>query len=119
MTKNTKYFLYLLCGVLMFATFEVVSKSTGGYISASQLTFYRFLIGGVILLPFALRDLKVHHIRFSPKLILTFLVTGFLLVFISMNLCQVGLSHTSASLVAVLFSSNPLFVSLFSSMILK
>jgi Permeases of the drug/metabolite transporter (DMT) superfamily len=119
MLKKYKYPIRLLLGVLMFSTFEVTSKAMHGHITATQLTFYRFLIGGVILLPFGIRDLKKHQIKFTPKLLLTFIVMGFLLVTISMNVCQIGLQMSSANIVAVLFSSNPLFISLFSALILR
>jgi drug/metabolite transporter (DMT)-like permease len=118
MLKKLRYPLELLLAVLMFSTFEVASKSMHGHITAPQLTFYRFLIGGLVLLPFGLKDLRRHHKKFSLKLFGLFLVMGFLLVTVSMNVCQIGLQFSSASIVAVLFSSNPLFISLFSAVIL-
>ena len=117
--KNLRYILYLGFGILMFSFFEVVSKSTKGVITPSQLTYYRFFIGGIILLPFAIRDIKQKHIQLNAKFFITFTIMGTLLVALSMTLSQTGIAYSTASLTAILFSSNPLFVSLFSSFILK
>ncbi|MCR5209927.1 MAG: DMT family transporter [Lachnospiraceae bacterium] len=116
---NIKYLLGLLFAILMFSTFEVASKSMHGCISSFQLTFYRFLIGGIILIPFALKEIKRRSIIFTLKDHLINLVMGFLLVFCSMAVTQIGLQLSSASLTAIIFSSNPLFISLFSALILK
>lgn len=117
--KNTKYILGLLFAILMFSTFEVASKSMHGCITSFQLTFYRFLIGGIILIPFAAKEIKKRDIHFSFKDHIINLVMGFLLVFCSMAVTQIGLQLSSASLTAIIFSSNPLFISLFSAFILK
>jgi len=120
MSKSTKkYIIYLALAILMFSTFEVVSKSTKTAISPAQITYYRFLIGGTILLPFAIRDIKNKNIKLNAKFFLTFTIMGTLLVVLSMNLSQIGIAYSTASLTAILFSSNPLFVSVFSSLILK
>ena len=42
----------------LFATMEVALKFAGSTFNSLQLTFLRFFIGGLFLLPFALRDLK-------------------------------------------------------------
>lgn len=118
--KNTlKYLLGLLFAILMFSTFEVASKSMHGKITSFQLTFYRFLVGGIILIPFALKEIKSRGIKFTFKDHMVNLVMGFLLVFCSMAVTQIGLQMSSASLTAIIFSSNPLFISLFSAFILK
>lgn len=118
--KNTlKYLLGLLFAILMFSTFEVASKSMHGCITSFQLTFYRFLIGGIILIPFAMREIKARDVHFTLKDHFINLLMGFLLVFCSMAVTQIGLQLSSASLTAIIFSSNPLFISLFSAIILK
>ncbi|MCQ2522812.1 MAG: DMT family transporter [Lachnospiraceae bacterium] len=114
-----RYLAGLIFAILMFSTFEVASKSMHGCISSFQLTFYRFLIGGIVLIPFAVKEIKKRDIHFSAKDHLVNLVMGFLLVFASMAVTQIGLQMSSASLTAIIFSSNPLFISLFSAIILK
>lgn len=116
---NYKYVISLIISILIFSTFEVVCKKAGGNISPSQLTFYRFLIGGIILLPFAIIEIKKMKLKLRLKDFSIFLLFGFLLVFCSMNLSQLGIQYSNASISAVLFSSNPLFISLFSVPLLK
>ena len=112
-------FLYLLVPMIFFSSFEVVSRTIGGAIQPTQLTFIRFLIGGAILLPFALQDLKKRSIHLSTREVLWLFFLGFLNVGVSMNLSQYAILKTNASISAVLFSSNPLYVAVFSSIILK
>lgn len=117
--KTSVYLAGLLFAILMFSTFEVASKSMHGCISSFQLTFYRFLIGGIVLIPFAVKELKNRNVHFSLKDHLVNILMGFLLVFCSMAVTQIGLQMSSASLTAIIFSSNPLFISIFSALLLK
>lgn len=110
--------LYLALTILFFSTFEVVSKTTGAYISATQLTFIRFFFGGLCLLPFAFVDLRRRNVKVAGKDILMMLLLGALNVTFSMTLLQYGVFFANASLSAVIFSANPIFVALFSSIIL-
>ena len=120
MKKNSNAgILYLVITIILFSSFEVVSKSTKGIVLPTQLTFIRFLIGGIFLLPFAIRDLKKRKLKLTKKNILWLFILGFLNVGISMNLAQYGIQMTKASLAAVLFSSNPLYVAVFSAFLLK
>lgn len=119
MKEKKIYILYLLISIVMFSTSEVVSKPITGTINASILTFYRFFIGGIVLLPFGMVDFKRHHVCVTGTLLLQFLSLGILLVVVSMTLCQIGLQMCEASVVAVLYSLNPIFLSFFSVYILK
>lgn len=112
--KNTKYVIYLIIAILIFSTFEVVSKTTAGGITPIQLTCYRFFIGGLFLLPFSIKEIRQKQIHLRLKDFLIFFLFGFLLVVCSMNLSQLGISYSNASISAVLFSSNPLFISILS-----
>lgn len=117
--KISLYHIYLIIGIAGFCTYEVVSKTVVGHINATQLTFVRFLVGGLVLLPFAIKELKGRGVRPSGRELLVTAFLGFMLVFISMNLVQYGINYTWASLAAVLFSSNPIFITVFSSLIRK
>lgn len=114
-----KYILYLAIAIAAFSSFEVVSKPTIFAISPAQLTFYRFLVGGCALLPFAYRQLKKRNIPLTAKDILLFCGLGFCLVCISLTLAQYGIQLANASMSAVIFSSNPLFTALLAVPILK
>lgn len=114
-----RYILYLVVAILAFSSFETVSKPTAAFISPAQLTFYRFLIGGFMLLPFARRQQKQQNIRLGAKDYLKFAGLGFCLVCVSLNLAQYGITYANASMSAVIFSANPLFTTLFAALILK
>ncbi len=109
----------MLISILIFSVFEVVTKTMNGSLTGMQLTFYRFIIGGMCLLPFGIRELKKRQFVFNAKYIVMFFLLGFMLVTVSMSLAQYGVFYSSAGLSAVLFSSNPLFISIFSVLLLK
>lgn len=114
-----KYILFLVIAIAAFSSFEVISKPTVFAISPAQLTFYRFLVGGCVLLPFAYRELKKRNVQITSKGILFFCGLGFCLVCISLNLAQYGIQFANASMSAVIFSSNPLFTALLAVPILR
>lgn len=112
-----KYKSYILLGItiLIFSTLEVVTSTLKNLINPLQLTFLRFLIGGVVLLPLVIR--KREKVQRSD--LLFFLVLGILNILISMGSLQLAINMGKASTAAILISSNPVFVLLFSSILLK
>ncbi|MGE5678470.1 MAG: DMT family transporter [Pseudomonadota bacterium] len=110
-----KGYIYLGITILIFSTLEVVSSTLKNLINPLQLTFLRFLIGGVILLPLVIKKKEKLH---SSDL-LFFLGLGILNILISMGGLQLAINMGKASTAAILISSNPIFVLLFSSVILK
>lgn len=106
--------LYLICTIFFFSTFEAVSKTLVGMINPFQVNFIRFFIGGIILLFFLIikKDLSI-----SLKDILPVAAIGILNVVLSMNIAQIALyvPGAKASVTAVIFSSNPIFVYIFAS----
>lgn len=106
-------YIYIMITTILFSSMEIVLKTISGVFNPIQLTFTRFLIGGLILLPFALNELKKKKLHLKLKDLIPFLWIGFIGVTVSMTLYQMAVSYTEASVVAVLFSSNPLFVMLF------
>ncbi len=114
-----KGFLYLAVTILFFSTYEVVSKTVAGVIDPVQLNFLRFFYAGLILLPLALGDLRRRRLALLPRDLLLLTLLGILNVGLSMNLLQYGINLTRANLAAVIFSSNPLFVALAASLMLR
>ena len=112
-----KYKGYVLLGItiLFFSTLEVVTSTLKGIINPLQLTFLRFLIGGVVLLPLVIKRRE----KMQAKDLLFFLGLGILNILISMGSLQLAISMGKASTAAILVSSNPIFVLLFSSFLLK
>lgn len=112
-----KYKGYILLGItiLIFSTLEVVTSTLKGIINPVQLTFIRFFIGGFILLPFVITKKE----KIYKKDWLFFLGLGVINIFISMGALQLSINMGKASTAAILISSNPIFVMLFSAFILK
>ena len=80
---------------------------------AMQLTFIRFLIGGVILLPFAIRDLKKRQYHITVGDWIYLLILGVICICISMFFFQLGIMHTNANMAAIIISANPVFTMAF------
>lgn len=116
--NNYTGYTLLLITIVFFSTYEVVNKAIGMQIDAFQINFLRFFFGGLLLLVFAFIKKEVY---ISLKDLLYCCVLGILNVVISMGLINMSLrtEHASAAVTAVLFSCNPIFVSLFASLIDK
>lgn len=110
-------YLELAITIFFFSTFELVSKTTVGYIHPLQLNFLRFLFGGLILFPLAIPFFKRQRLTFKDFGRL--LVLGILGVSISLSLLQYSITRISASTAAVLFCTNPLFVTFFAGPLLQ
>jgi len=111
------YFYIVLCAVI-FSTVEAVLKTVTGVFAPMQITVVRFLVGGVLLIPFALRSLRQHGAHITRADVPYFLLTGFLCVALGMVLYQMAIVHTRASVVAVIFSSNSIFTTVLASLLL-
>lgn len=112
-------FLYIAATAFLFSTMEIASKLIVNEIDPFQLVFLRFLVGGLFLLPFALVDVRRQGLKLGPRDLLFFVGVGFLGVTASMSLFQAALLYAKASVVAVVFSCNTIFTSLFAVLILK
>jgi drug/metabolite transporter (DMT)-like permease len=97
---------------------EIALKLTAGNFNAIQLTFLRFLIGSLVLLPPTLKHLKKIHISLRGSDFAFFALTGLICVNISMILYQMAVLYAPASTVAVLFSCNSVFLVLFAFFLL-
>lgn len=111
------YYLLLFTG-LVFGTLEVVSKLMP-HIGPLQMSFLRFSIGGLVILPFGLLDLKKRKTPVGLLDALYVMVLGILLIPMSMTLLQVSVTKVPASLVALIFSANPMIIAALASLILK
>jgi len=116
-TKNGTVFILLTA--LAFGTMEISLKIAGNSFSAFQLTFLRFLIGGILLLPLALGYLKQHSIHLTGSDWLYLLVLGLINICFSMVLFQIGVSMSNAGTAAIIFSVNPVFTMIFSHFIVN
>ena len=110
-----KGYILLAVTILMYSTLEVVTGAIKNLINPLQLTFLRFFIGGVVMLPLIIKKRE----KVQGKDLLFFLALGILNIFISAGSLQYAITMGKASTAAILISSNPIFVMLFSSIILK
>lgn len=111
--------LYCFLGVLLWSTIEFSSKFLSPDVSPYSVTAWRFLIGGLVLLPFALGQIKARRRGLKLREILQMVFLGILIVCLSMLLLQLSISYGKASISAILVSSNPMFVVIFAYFILR
>lgn len=114
-----KGYVYIVLSAIIFSTMEIAGKMVSNQINPFQLNFIRFLIGALILLPLAVKDLKKKSISLNSNDLVYFFFTGFLCVVISMSFFQLSIVHTKASTVAIVFSTNPVFTIPFAYFLLK
>jgi drug/metabolite transporter (DMT)-like permease len=114
-----KSYLYCFITIVFFSTLEVVGKIIGGTISPIGVTAFRFAVGGMVLLPFAIRALRRNPLHLTVRDIAKIALAGSLNVAVAMLLLQFSIFYGKASLSAIVISGNPIFVALFGWIILK
>ncbi|MBC3900637.1 DMT family transporter [Acetobacterium malicum] len=112
-----KIYSYVFLTGMLFGSMEVALKIGGATFNPIQLTFIRFLIGGLFLLPFAISDLKKKQIKLNISDLGYLLTLGLICICFSMVLFQIGLMGINASLAALIFSINPVFTMVFAHFI--
>lgn len=115
--SRSGYIFIVLCAVI-FSTMEVMLKTVHGVFAPMQITCLRFLVGGVLLIPFAVRSIRKKNAVLTRKDLGFFACEGFLCVVIAMSLYQMSVTYTRASIVAVIFSCNPIFVTMLAHFLL-
>ena len=111
-------YLYIAVTTLLFSSMEVALKLISGQFNPIQLNFSRVLVGGLVLIPFAVRELKKRGRKLDGKALGSFALLGLMGIAVSMSLYQLSVTRIQASVVGVLFSSNPVFVTLFAFLLL-
>lgn len=106
-----KYISLILISTFLFSTMEIAIKCTNGAFNPIQLNFIRFLIGGLVLLPLSIKNLKKNNKKIAGKDIGYFLLTGFICIIVSMTLFTISviMKGSNPAVIAVLFSFNPIF----------
>lgn len=112
-----KIYIYVLLTGMLFGSMEVALKIGGATFNPIQLTFIRFLIGGLFLLPFAISDLIKKQIKLNKSDLGYLFILGLICICFSMVLFQIGLMGINASLAALIFSINPVFTMVFAHFI--
>jgi drug/metabolite transporter (DMT)-like permease len=97
---------------------EIALKVVSDKLNPVQITFLRFLIASIILIPLAIKGLRSRKIHLKAGDFAFFALTGFICIVVSMVLYQMAIIYSQAAVVAVLFSCNPVFVVIFAFFIL-
>lgn len=101
--------IYIGLTALLFGTMEIALKMGSNQLDSVQLTFLRFLIGGILLIPFAYFERKKIGRSISKKHFLWTFLVGIVGVSISMLCFQLGVERCNAGTAASLICLNPLF----------
>lgn len=109
-----------LLTAIVFVTLEPVSKLIAGQVSPYAITFWRFAIGSLILIPFAVVKIKKEKLHITLKDMGVMTALGVLFICVSMVALQIAVKIADApSLIAVIFSSNSVFTMIFAVIIIK
>jgi drug/metabolite transporter (DMT)-like permease len=118
-TSSARGYAFIALTTVLFSTMEIALKTVAGRFNPLQLNFLRFMIGGLFLLPFALRSLKKRGTTLEARDFGFFALSGLACVVASMSLYQLAIQYCKASIVAILFSCNPVFVLPLAAIFLK
>ena len=108
-----KGYWFIILSAFLFSTMEIALKMISNQFNPIQISFLRFFVGSILLFPLALKNLKSRRISLSKDDFAFFLLTGFICVVVSMTFYQLAILYCKASLVAIFFSCNPVFVVIF------
>ena len=104
-----KVIVYICITAFLFGTMEVALKIAGTGLDSLQLTFLRFMIGGLILLPFGLGEIKQRGTEIKAPDFGWMLAVGIMGIPVSMLCFQLGVERCNAATAASLICLNPLF----------
>ena len=112
--------IYAIITALVFTTLEPVSKLIADQVTPFAITFWRCMIGSLILMPFAIGKIKKQKIEIQWKDIVVETLLGTLLICISLIALQIGIQKAdNPSLIAIIFSSNSVLTILIAMILLK
>lgn len=115
-----KSIIYSLITAIIFTTLEPVSKLIASQVNPFAITFWRFIIGSLLLMPFAIAKIKKEKIHLRLKDVGVLGALGTLCICFSMVMLQVAVQKADApSLIAIIFSANSVFTILFAIIVLK
>lgn len=107
-----KVIVCIVMSAVIFATMEVALKMGGSGLDPFQLTFLRFMIGGVVLMPPALIESRKGGYKLNVKDLGWMALLGIVGVSVSMMAFQLGVLRCNAATAAPLFCTNPMFAML-------
>ena len=117
MKDRYKVYIGVIMAAFLFGTMEIALKIAGSSIASFQLTAVRFFIGGLLLLPFAIKEMRDNDIRLDIKQFLYLGLVGIICIPVSMLIFQIGVLKSNAATASVLISMNTLFTLIFARII--
>lgn len=117
--EKLKGYLALLGGMILFSTIEVAAKFVESDIPPLRTASFRFFVGGMVMLPAAIRRIRSRHEQFSLIDFGILSGLGLLGVTITLGIYHLALSLCQANIAAIVFSCNPVFVVFFASLFLN
>lgn len=117
MKDRYKVYIGVIMAAFLFGTMEIALKIAGSSLDSFQLTAVRFFIGGLLLLPFAIKEMRDNDIRLDIKQFLYLGLVGIICIPVSMLIFQIGVLKSNAATASVLISMNTLFTLIFARII--
>lgn len=112
--------IYVLITTILFTTHEPVTKLFSSSFDPYSITAIRFLIGGLVLLPFSLMEIKKKSLKLGIKDFLVIGSLGILFICVSMVILQISVSIAdNTAIIAIIFSSNSIITIVLSCLFLK
>ncbi|BBJ28530.1 DMT family transporter [Athalassotoga saccharophila] len=109
-------YFYVYAAIALFSSIEVVSKFIGNYVDPLNLWLFRLIFAILTLLPFV----KFSYLKsLNSKDWVNLLWLGVISAGIGMSLYHLAVANSQANEMAIIFSSNPIFVLLFSKLFFK
>lgn len=96
--------------VLSFSAIEVVANPIRLSIDPFVMTFWRFLLGGLFLLPPAVPLFRKKARSFSPRVVAWLAALGVLNVVVAMGAHALSVKYAKASTAAILIAANPIVI---------
>ena len=67
MNRSRSGYVYIVLCAVIFSTMEVMLKTVHGVFAPMQITCLRFLVGGILLIPFASRSINKKNASLSRR----------------------------------------------------
>lgn len=108
---------YLVFTIVAFSSIEIIANPIRNQVSPQLITFWRFAIGSIFLLPLAFFRRQTNQLNRIELLKLFGL--GVLNIIISMGAHAVCMKYAKASTAAILIAANPIATNFFAWLILR
>ncbi|MCX7819955.1 MAG: DMT family transporter [Kiritimatiellae bacterium] len=117
-TRDMLGFVWLACAVALFSTIEVVAKAISPVRPPLQLAFWRFLIGGLALLPAAGAMAGREARTLGGRDLVQWAGLGLIGVTLGIGLYHGAVARMPAHQAAILFSAHPVIVAVMAPAVL-